>query len=31
VLPPSLDPALEAFVEGWDAGKSFNPREDRRP
>ncbi|GEP08419.1 DnaJ C-terminal domain-containing protein [Methylobacterium gnaphalii] len=29
VLPRVPDPDLEAFVERWEAGKSFNPREDR--
>ncbi|GLS43939.1 DnaJ C-terminal domain-containing protein [Methylobacterium brachythecii] len=29
VLPQPPDPALESFVEGWEAGKSFNPREGR--
>lgn len=30
VLPHPPDPDLEAFVSGWETGKSFNPREDRR-
>lgn len=29
VLPQDPDPALEAFVEGWDSGRDHNPREDR--
>lgn len=28
VLPKLPDPALEAFVSKWDAGKTYNPRED---
>lgn len=28
VLPKAPDPALESFVEGWDAGMSHNPREE---
>lgn len=28
VLPSPPDPALEAFVSGWEKGKSFNPREE---
>jgi DnaJ-class molecular chaperone len=28
VLPKSPDPALEAFVASWEAGKTYNPRED---
>lgn len=27
VLPKTVDPDLEAFVSGWEKGKSFNPRE----
>ena len=30
VLPASPDPDLEAFVAGWEAGRTFNPREDHR-
>ena len=30
VLPSSPDPDLEAFVSGWEAGKAFDPREERR-
>lgn len=30
VLPKGPDPDLEAFVNGWDKGKSFDPREDAR-
>jgi DnaJ-class molecular chaperone len=30
VLPRGPDPDLEAFVNGWDKGKSFDPREDAR-
>ena len=30
VLPKVPDPDLEAFVQGWDKGKSFDPREDVR-
>lgn len=29
VLPDAPDPALEAFVEGWDAGKAHDPRAGR--
>lgn len=29
VLPASSDPALEAFVSGWEAGKNFDPRTER--
>lgn len=29
VLAPSPDPELEAFVSGWEAGKAFDPREER--
>lgn len=28
VLPNTPDPELEAFVSGWEKGKSFNPREE---
>ena len=28
VLPSPPDPELEAFVSGWEKGKSFNPREE---
>ncbi len=28
VLPGKPDPDLEAFVSGWEKGKSFNPREE---
>jgi DnaJ-class molecular chaperone len=28
VLPKAPDPALEAFVSAWEAGKTYNPRED---
>lgn len=28
VLPSRPDPELEAFVAGWEKGKSFNPREE---
>ena len=28
VLPKPADPELRAFVSNWEAGKSFNPRED---
>ena len=28
VLPKTPDPALEAFVSSWEAGKTYNPRED---
>ena len=28
VLPNPPDPELEAFVSGWEKGKSFNPREE---
>jgi DnaJ-class molecular chaperone len=28
VLPKSPDPDLEAFVSNWEAGKTFNPREE---
>lgn len=28
VLPKSTDPALEQFVSNWEAGRTFNPRED---
>lgn len=28
VLPTPPDPELEAFVAGWEKGKSFNPREE---
>jgi DnaJ-class molecular chaperone len=28
VLPRGPDADLEAFVNGWDKGKSFDPRED---
>ncbi len=27
MLPDRPDPALEAFASGWEAGKSFNPRQ----
>ena len=27
VLPARPDPALESFIAGWEAGRSFNPRE----
>ncbi len=27
VLPRTLDPALESFISGWEAGRRFNPRE----
>jgi DnaJ-class molecular chaperone len=30
VLPKSPDHELEAFVAGWERGRSFNPREDQR-
>lgn len=30
VLPRPTDPELERFVSGWEAGKSFNPREAAR-
>lgn len=26
MLPETLDPALEEFVEGWEAGRNHNPR-----
>ena len=29
VLPDAPDPTLEAFVEGWDAGKAHDPRKGR--
>lgn len=29
VLPRTPDPDLEAFVSGWEAGKSHDPREER--
>jgi DnaJ-class molecular chaperone len=29
VLPDGPDPALEAFVEGWEAGKAHDPRAGR--
>ena len=28
VLPPKIDPELEAFVKGWKAGKTHDPRGD---
>ena len=28
VLPSPADPELEAFVSGWEKGRSFNPREE---
>jgi DnaJ-class molecular chaperone len=28
VLPNPPDPELEAFIAGWEKGKSFNPREE---
>jgi DnaJ-class molecular chaperone len=31
VLPRESDPELEAFVSGWEAGKTYNPREEVAP
>ena len=31
MLPPAPDPALEQFVSGWQAGRSYDPRREMQP
>jgi DnaJ-class molecular chaperone len=31
MLPDPADPALDAFVSNWEAGKSYDPRRDMQP
>jgi hypothetical protein len=31
MLPHPPDPALDAFVSNWEAGKSYDPRRDMQP
>jgi DnaJ-class molecular chaperone len=31
MLPPEPDPDLEAFVSGWEKGRSYDPRRDMKP